>query len=72
MVLIVVSTVAALVVVIALVGATAIDTWWSLAAVMVVHVLMTIAVFSVVAFVLSGHSGRRRRGALRTGTPPAA
>jgi len=74
LVLIGVSALASLIVVGALVGAVAIDTWWSLTAAVVVHLVMTVAVFGAVAFLLSGHvalRGRRHRVPLRTAAPVA-
>ncbi len=46
--------IAALVVVVALLGAAAIDTWGALAAVLVVHAAMTATSFAGVIFLLSG------------------
>jgi hypothetical protein len=51
-------TVAVLVVVVALLGAAAIDSWWALVAVLVVHFAMTALSFAGVAYVFRG---RRRR-----------
>lgn len=51
-------TVACLVVVAALLGAAAIDTWWALAAALVVHVAMTAVSFAGVLYVFRGHLHR--------------
>lgn len=51
-------TAAVLVVVLALLGAAAIDLWWALAALLAVHAVMTAAAFAGVAYVFSGHVRR--------------
>jgi hypothetical protein len=61
MVLIAVFTAAPLVVVGALWGAAAIDTWWALAGAVGVHFLTTAVVFAAVAFLMSGDVPRFRR-----------
>jgi hypothetical protein len=61
MALIVVTAVSALVVVAALWGAAAIDTWWALVVAMGVHLVTTVIVFLTVAYVLTGHPHLPRR-----------
>ena len=53
--------VAMLVVVLAVLGAAAVDTWWALVLLMVLHGAMTAVAFAAVIFVFSGSLRRPRR-----------